>query len=1057
MNDNKERFKELYSNRIVILLFGIIVLFGIVVFKLVDLQIIHGQEYAKSVTASVSKTVSITAQRGNIYDRYGRPLALNNISYSVDLDNSIASDFADNKYNLLVALADNIWKDKSIPFDDLPFSVNGENEYEYNFIRNLDKEYNQYKIEKYGIDDPYFRLGEELLENQTENNIDNEIIKATDKQISDWQKSVNIPKEIRGGSAGEVLEYLYEIYNVPDYYKEEEKRAFLSFILSMSDNNILAITLAQKFKIFNEELVADLPMGNEYPYYFTFTNINREIEFKQSVGMKNEQLEYNEIQTLEYMAEFFGLPKGLPYDTMRDAVAIRYTIYSLSYQQYKSSSLATEINDKTLAYFEENQDIFVNISINPVSLRNYPEGQYFSHLIGYVREMTAEDYSLYENEVDINGNKIYTQNDIVGQSGFEKLYERDLNGVDGKLFIEVNNRGRRISVIDETQPIAGKDIFLTLDAKLQRIAYDTLEQELAYAIINKLTSTNSNTRIEIKDLFIGMADYNYISAIKMMDINNSEDTVQYKVYSRFLEDNPQYTIGYNYEEFINNDILLENFNYEEFFNQDFFKDSFIYENFSEIDFENIDFENIDFDIFDYEEFIETYFDFEDVDIALQKYLLEGIENGSISEIECVYLVLEQGVINIDELVEEEVILLENGLLDSKTFILNRLIDGNLKPAKTGLDPSSGSVFVTKVDSGEVLASVTYPSYDNNELVNKFNNQYYTDLLQDKNTPLVNRPLKQKKAPGSTFKMIPLLAGLETNVITPTTTIQDRGLFTDAGVPHARCWAYNNGYTHGSINASQALEVSCNYFLYTVAYNMGNSYNGGTIKSITTLNEYMTFFGLNGTTGVEIQETAPTIASPYNKAVIMRNSDPNATDSQVKWTDGDNIRTAIGQSYNSFTPAQMTRYVSTLANGGTLYELYMVDSLKHSDGLLYKEYSGNITNVADFSQTNLDAIYNGMLRVTTGSSGTLRNYFNDYPINVAAKTGTAQEDLNRSSHSWLVGFAPYENPQIAITVMIPFGDGSNFIAPAVTKAVINEYLGLDVEEVNYNLETIINRM
>ena len=134
----------------------------------------------------------------------------------------------------------------------------------------------------------------------------------------------------------------------------------------------------------------------------------------------------------------------------------------------------------------------------------------------------------------------------------------------------------------------------------------------------------------------------------------------------------------------------------------------------------------------------------------------------------------------------------------------------MSPADTALDPSTGSVVVSEVDSGQVLALVTYPSYDNNQLVNTFNNSYYNQLLEDTNTPLVNRPLKQKKAPGSTFKMISAISGLETGTITPSTVIADKGIFKDAGTPYARCWIYsNNGGTHGAVNVSHALEVSCN--------------------------------------------------------------------------------------------------------------------------------------------------------------------------------------------------------------------------------------------------------
>jgi len=285
---------------------------------------------------------------------------------------------------------------------------------------------------------------------------------------------------------------------------------------------------------------------------------------------------------------------------------------------------------------------------------------------------------------------------------------------------------------------------------------------------------------------------------------------------------------------------------------------------------------------------------------------------------------------------------------------------------------------------------------------------------------------------------------------------DKGLFKDAGVPYARCWIYSNtGGTHGPVNVSHALEVSCNYFFYELGYRLGSTANGNdSNKAITTLNEYMAAFGLNDYTGVELDEYGPTMASPANKEKAVKTFNPDATTSQTRWTDGDTIRTAIGQSINSYTPAQITKYVSTLANGGTLYKLHMVDHIQNADGTLHSEVEETVENVTKFKEENLQAVYQGMYLVTNGSHGTLRTAFNDLPVKVAAKTGTAEEDKNRSSHTWFVCFAPFDDPQIAITVMIPFGEGSGTPAPAVAKAIIREYLGLDYTPTNTTMQTVL---
>lgn len=940
-----DHFFELCKSRIFVMLCGIFLLFFILILRLFSLQIIHGEDYDESITASVSKTVNVPAPRGNIYDRNGIPLATNTVAYSVQIDDSITLDLTNYKESLLLQLTEFLWEQGATPMDTLPISASAP--YTFSF-EGSGKE--QKKAEK------------------------------------DWKESLDFPNEMLGASPAESLNYLFEKYHAPASYTQAQKRAYVSYSISLSDKNIMALTLVQKLVEYGETLSDELPLARTYPYTLQFNESKtREESWKSSVGMEDDELSYDSLQTLDYLRDYFGLPEGLPTDVVRNAVGIRYSLYLQRYQQYKSVTVATDISEKTLAYVEENQDIFPNVLVDTVSLREYPQGQYFSHILGYIRQMTEADYALYKDDMDSEGNPIYSQTDIVGQTGMEKLYERQLNGTDGKVSIEVDNQGRRMSVIDSTEPISGKDIFLTLDSKLQKVAYDTLEAELRKAIIRNLTFSGKKS-VSIIDMFTAMIKANHISASKIM---KSTEGVQKQIYDRFLAANP-----------------------------DFSKDD------------------------------------EDAVSRVQSYLLDSLSRGSFTTREALLVSMEQGTLTATE---EEKASVQNGIVSPLTMVLNKLNSGEFSPAATALDPCTGSVFVTKVGTGEVLASVSYPSYDNNELVNNFNNSYYNGLLQDGNTPLVNRPLKQKKAPGSTFKMVTALAGLETGAITTNTYIRDMGIFKDAGKPYARCWLYsNNGGSHGILDVAAALEVSCNYFFYEVAYRMGNAKDGTTEQGITTLNEYMAAFGLNTLTGLELDEYAPTMASPYYKERTVKTFNPDATTSQTRWTDGDTIRAAIGQSVNSYTPAQITKYVSTLANGGTLYRLHMVSHLQNPDGSLYYRADETIENVTEFQEANLQKVYQGMYQVTSGPRGTLRNSFANFPVMVAAKSGTAEEDKSRSSHTWLVCFAPYKDPQIAITVMIPFGEGSGTPAPEVAKAIITEYLGLDYTPENTNLQTVLTQ-
>lgn len=938
-----EYFLDLCKNRIFVMLCGVIVMFAVIALRLFSLQVVHGEEYRESVMVSTSKELNVPASRGGIYDRYGRPLAVNHVAYSVQVDGSVSHEFSDEEQLALVsALTDYLWEQGATEVDSLPITSRAP--YAFTFTGTAEER---------------------------------------SSQETRWKTSIGLKKKQMEMDAGECLDYLMEAYRVPDTLTPEKKRTYLSLCLS-GNRNIMALTLAMKLDSFGETLSDELPLERETPYSFQFNgNAAREKNWKESMQMEDEQLRYDSLQTLDYLRDYFGLPEGLPTDLTRDALGIRYSLYLKRYQQYQSVTIATVVSEKTLAYVEENQDIFPGVTINTVSLREYPQGKYFSHILGYIRQMTENDYPLYKDDLAPDGSPLYSQTDVVGQDGMEKLYERQLNGVDGKVTIEVDNQGRRMSVIDSTDPIAGKDLFLTLDSELQKTAYDALENQLRQAIVSRLTTSGKNA-ITTADLYTAMITANHISASKLM---RAEEGEQRALYESFLASEPE---------------------------------------------------------FDPED--------EGAVTDVQNFLLDGVSRGTIPPRQLILIMAEQGVIALSD---EERASVASGGTNPLTVILNKLQSGDLTPGETALDPSTGSVFVSQVGNGQVLASVSYPSYDNNELVNTFNNTYYNNLLEDGNTPLVNRPLKQKKASGSTFKMITALAGLETGTITANTFIQDKGIFTDTGFPYARCWIYSNtGGTHGSLTVAHALEVSCNYFFYELAYRMGNAGNGGTIESITTLNEYMAAFGLNNYTGLELDEYGPTMASPYNKERAVKTLNPDASTSRTRWTDGDTIRTAIGQSVNSYTPAQITKYVSTLANGGTLYKLHMVDHIQNADGSLYQQIEETVENVTEFKPENLQIVYEGMRLVAYGSHGTLRHQFDDLPVQVAVKTGTAEEDKNRSSHTWFVCFAPLDDPQIAITVMIPFGEGSGALAQEVAKAIIRDYLGLDYQPQNKAMQTIL---
>ncbi len=444
-----------------------------------------------------------------------------------------------------------------------------------------------------------------------------------------------------------------------------------------------------------------------------------------------------------------------------------------------------------------------------------------------------------------------------------------------------------------------------------------------------------------------------------------------------------------------------------------------------------------------------------------KELCQMVDDGDVRTNDMLIVMAETGEIEVSD---EDLKKLENQTISTNNFIIQMLEEGQITPQTLNQQPSTGSVVVSDVNTGSVLAAVSYPSYDNNEFVNGFNDEYFYKVNRDDPTqPLLNRAFVEAKAPGSTFKMITGIAGMEYGVITPTSKILDEVTFKKAGQPYLKNWStVSNGY----INVAEALETSCNYFFCEVAYRLGNAKEGTTLDGIRKLNEYMYAFGLGERTGVEILEAAdlqpsdiPIIASPEYKAYTMRLWNPDASDSEVTWRDGDTIQTSIGQSVNQYSAASMNKYIMTLANGGTRYKFHLLDQIYTSDGQLIETYNPIIEEELEFSEGTLEAIYDGMYRVTHGTNGTTKSLFQDFEITVAGKSGTAQEVIgtNDKNHTSFASFAPLEDPEIAVYAVIPNGDTKTYSAPAarISRKVYEYYYKLGDYEPDLNNNVYMN--
>ncbi len=344
--------------------------------------------------------------------------------------------------------------------------------------------------------------------------------------------------------------------------------------------------------------------------------------------------------------------------------------------------------------------------------------------------------------------------------------------------------------------------------------------------------------------------------------------------------------------------------------------------------------------------------------------------------------------------------------------------------KTGQDASAGAAVVIDVRNGDVLACASYPTYDPNEF-----NSLYSELSSDETKPLWNRAVSGTYTPGSTFKPLIAIAALETGIISVNEKIEDQGVFSKYRDYQPRCWIWTDYHmTHGSINVTTALEVSCNYFFYEVGDRMG----------IDTIDEYAQSFGLGEYTGIELpEESKGQVASPEYKESVVESV------TEKSWFAADTLQAAIGQSYNMFTPVQLANYAATIANGGTRYMVNLIKSINSSvDGSVIKETEPKIEEQINISESTLSAVKQGMKKVA--DEGSARNIFNDYPIQIAGKTGTAQVGSQKSNNALFVAFAPYDNPEIAVAIAIEQGvAGTN--AATAAKEIFDAYFGLSSED------------
>lgn len=382
-------------------------------------------------------------------------------------------------------------------------------------------------------------------------------------------------------------------------------------------------------------------------------------------------------------------------------------------------------------------------------------------------------------------------------------------------------------------------------------------------------------------------------------------------------------------------------------------------------------------------------------------------------------------------------------------IAENALAGNIQKIASGgfgkvYDAKAGACVVMNVNTGEVLAMASYPDYNPDDFVGGISQEAWNNYTNNEAKPLVNKATQNSYSPGSTFKMVTAIAGLESGTINLNTRINDTGVYTKYRDYQPRCWVYTDYHRgHGYLDVSGAIEKSCNYFFYETSDRMG----------IDNLVKYAKYFGLGTKTGIELRdETAGVLASKETR--------PSIHPDEPYWSPGNTLQAAIGQSDNEFSPLQMARYISMLANGGKKVDVSIVKTIRNADGSEVSREEMNqfvnkklgleedTTEDIQMNQSYLKAVLEGMRSVTSDTGGTAYVRFKDFNISVGGKTGSA-EAPNNQVHAWFVGFAPFENPEIAIVVMVENGGHGNYTAEVV-RDIMAEYFGMNTESVEEDM-------
>ncbi len=784
----------------------------------------------------------------------------------------------------------------------------------------------------------------------------------------------------------------------------------------------------------------------------SFSSENARLRFLRDMYGRTSvsQLSEEEVRTsaqeiVDFYADKFGIGQnedGSTYEispqTRLKLLYIRYSMYANYYTRYVPSLVASDVREETVAAVLEHASELGGVEIEQSYKRVYNDAVYLCHILGYTGYASTEEIEA----LNAAGGE-YFSGDIIGKTGIEASLEQQLHGKSGQRTIYVNNTGQVKQEGSYTPPVAGNDVYLSIDAELQKGIYYLLEQKLAGILINHLVNEDvdpedSDHLIPVKQAYFQIINNNVLDLKRFVTAETG--TAQARIYYYFSQRQDSvlstirkelldpYALVYNeldedmktyfselYDVLLDEQILIRS---------RIDTDTALYKQYrvegtislQEYLHGALEREWIDMTLLGLndkysssEEVYRTLIDYiigklKDSDGFSKELYRKLIYAGAINRCDIALAMFEQGVLEADPEYQERLQMRSSEI--AYEFIRDKIKSIEITPAQLAIDPYSASATVVDVNTGKVTAMVSYPGYDNNRI---YESGYYTSLVEDQSTPLFNSATQARTAPGSSFKMVTAAAAMEKRIINSLTKLKTTGVFAEAGM-EVRCWIYPDN--HGSIDVSEALMFSCNVFFAQMGFALAQK-DGEYSDSVgmNHLQTYAKLLGLGEKSGVEIAEYEPFI------------SDTSA------------MTSAIGQGTNLFSCSHLARYATAIATRGNIFNLTLLDHVTSADGALIQTYRGTLQEKTELRNDTWEGIWRGMHMAVMGED--LSNEI--WRVDAAGKTGTSEESEARPDNATFVSFAPFSAPEISVSVMIPHGYTSGN-ASELGRFIYNYYYG-----------------